>query len=179
MLYSHKWVCSTREWSPMEKQSKQNVLDLDKLWNFVIHNFVWSRFDAEIFDSQDFIEFIPKELLCSIVTSVCTDIVNDLGWRSDQSKSCGSQKHMHLCSWQLLHLKSSIQRKLRLNFHIWNLIFSNDLGWRNDQNKACRCRKVMHLFSSQLFHLKSSIQGKLHLNFLTFEIQILQTTSDG
>ena len=148
MLYSHKWVCSTREWSPMEKQSKQNVLDLDKLWNFVIHNFVWSRFDAEIFDSQDFIEFIPKELLCSIVTNVCADIVNDLGWRSDQSKSCGSKKHMHLCSWQLLHLKSSIQRKLRLNFHIWNLIFSNDLEWRNDPNKTCRCRKIMHLFSS-------------------------------
>ena len=89
-----------------------------------------SNFDAEIFDSQDCIELIPKESICSIVTSEC-------------------------------------------------VVVENDLRWRNGQNKSCRSQKVMQLCSRQCFHLKSFIQGKLRLNVLIFEIQILQTASDG
>lgn len=38
MLYSHKWVCSAREWSLMKNRPKKFV-DLEKLYNFVAHNF--------------------------------------------------------------------------------------------------------------------------------------------
>ena len=39
---------------------------------------------------QDFIELIPKESICFIVTSECVVAVKDLGWRSDQNKSVRS-----------------------------------------------------------------------------------------
>jgi len=51
-----------------------------------------SNFDAKIFDSQDCIELIPKESICSIVTSECVVVENDLRWRNGQNKSCRSQK---------------------------------------------------------------------------------------
>jgi hypothetical protein len=40
-----------------EEATKTKVVDLEKLCNFVIHNFfISNHFDFEIFDSQDFIE---------------------------------------------------------------------------------------------------------------------------
>jgi hypothetical protein len=34
---------------------------LDESYNFIVHNiFIWSAFDAKIFNSQYFIELIPK-----------------------------------------------------------------------------------------------------------------------
>jgi hypothetical protein len=65
--------------------TKTKVVDLEKLCNFVVYNFfISSHFDAERFDSQDCKEIIPKESLCSIVTSEFVVVGNDLGWRNDQ-----------------------------------------------------------------------------------------------
>jgi hypothetical protein len=78
--------------------TKTKVVNLEKLCNFVVHNFfISSRFDAEKFDSQDCIELIPKESICSLVTSKCVVVGNDLRWRNDQNKSCRSQQVTQLC----------------------------------------------------------------------------------
>jgi hypothetical protein len=78
--------------------TKTKVVNLKKLCNFVVHNFfISSCFDDEKFDSQNCIELIPKESICSIVTSECVVVGHDLGWRTDENKSCRSQKVTQLC----------------------------------------------------------------------------------
>jgi hypothetical protein len=49
---------------------------------------------------------------------------------------------------------------------------------KNSLNKLYRSQKVIKLCSLQLFNLKSC-QAKTMFEFLNFEIQILQTMSDG
>ena len=85
---------------------------------------------------------------------------------------------MQLCSWQLLHLKPFMQRKLRLifKFKIW--IFQTISDGESLKTKL-QISNVVQLCSWQLFNVKSFIQRKLRLIFLTIEIQILQMTSDG
>jgi hypothetical protein len=56
--------------------------------------------------SQDFIVLIPKESICSKVTSECVVVEKDHGWRNNQNKSCISQKVMQLYSSQLFDLNS-------------------------------------------------------------------------
>ena len=109
--------------------------------------FSWSCFDAEIFDSQDFIELIPKESIGSIVTRKCVVLGKDFRWRNNQNKVVDIK---NLCKflvgnffiWNHLSNKNYIWIP-----HIWNLNFSNDHGWRNDQNKSCRSWKAMQLCS--------------------------------
>ena len=70
---------------------------------YEIYNFIFQTFLTEIvwiskYVSQDFIELIPKESICSTVISECAVVVNDLGWRRTQNKICRSLKVMQLCS---------------------------------------------------------------------------------
>jgi hypothetical protein len=51
--------------------------------------------------SQDFIELISKESICSKVTSECVVVEKDLEWRNNQTKSCRYRKFIQLCSSQL------------------------------------------------------------------------------
>ena len=118
--------------------TKTKVVDLKKLYNFVVDNFfIWNHLSMK--KSREFAHIWNS------------NFSNDLGWRNNQNKSCSAQKIMQLYSWRLFHLKSSIKKKSREFPHIWNSNFSNDLGWRNDQNKICRSRKVIKLCSWQLF----------------------------
>jgi len=50
--------------------------------------------------SQYFIELVPNESKCSIVTSECVVVGKNLGWRNNQIKSCGYRKVMHFPSSQ-------------------------------------------------------------------------------
>ena len=78
----------------------------------------WQHFHLKsfwcwIFDSQDCIELIPKESICSIV--ICVVVEKDLRWTNHQNKSCRSQKVIQLCSSDLFYLKS---------FWCWNIWFT-------------------------------------------------------
>ena len=76
-----------------EKNAKIKVIDLEKLWIFVVDNF----FIKIILSSKTTFEVVKFEIQI---------FVNDLGWRNYQYKSCRSWKFMKLCSWQLFHLNS-------------------------------------------------------------------------
>ena len=83
--------------------TKINFVDLKKLWNFVVDNFlIWNHLVNKnyIWISQIWI----------------SNFVNDLGWRKYQNESCRSRKVMKLCSWQFFYLKSSCHGKIRLKF---------------------------------------------------------------
>ena len=79
---------------------------------------LFSHFDAEKHNSQDFIEVNTEWSICSIVISECEVVVKDLVWTSDQNKNSRSRKVIQFCSWQLFHLKSFIEQKLCMNSHI-------------------------------------------------------------
>ena len=49
------------------------VVVLDEIYNFLVHKlFIWSRFDAKLFDSHDYIELIPKESILYSRKWVCS-----------------------------------------------------------------------------------------------------------
>lgn len=54
------------------------IVILDKIYILVVGNFViWSLFNAKYL-TQDFIEFVLKEFICSIATSEHLVVGNDL-----------------------------------------------------------------------------------------------------
>jgi hypothetical protein len=81
------------------------VVVLNEIYNFVVYFFLFKIIWIYKY-TQDFIELIPKESICYIVPSECVVVVKDLRWRSDQIKSCRSQKVMQHCSLLLFYLKS-------------------------------------------------------------------------
>jgi len=95
--------------------TKPKAVDLQKLYNFVVQTFfIWSRFDVEIFDSQDFIELIPKESIGSIVTRKCVVLGKDFRWRNNQNKVVDIK---NLCKF------------LVGNFFIWNHLSNKNYIW--------------------------------------------------
>jgi hypothetical protein len=55
-------------------------------------------------------------------------------WPNNQNKVCRSWEVIEFYSGQLFYLKSSCQRKLRLNFKNLNLNFENDFEWKKTIN---------------------------------------------
>jgi hypothetical protein len=73
------------------KTIKIKVVDLKKLWKFVVDNFlIWNHY------------VILKYVWSFQIWNL--NFANDLGWRNYQNKSCRPQKVMPLYSWQLFHL---------------------------------------------------------------------------
>ena len=73
------------------------VVVLDEIYNFVVKTFfeiIWINKYA----SQDFIELIANESICSIVTNECVVLGKGLGWTNNQNQGCRYQKVMQLCS---------------------------------------------------------------------------------
>jgi hypothetical protein len=69
------------------------VVALDKIYNFLVHNVcIQNHFDAKIFDSQNFIELIPKESIFSIVTSECTEVGKDTDEETTKIKVVDPEK---------------------------------------------------------------------------------------
>ena len=75
-----------------------NVVVLHEIYNFSAQNCCLKIILISKYALQDFIELIPKEIICSIVTSECAVVIKDLGWRNNQNKSYRSQKVMQLCN---------------------------------------------------------------------------------
>ena len=72
---------------------KIEVVDLEKLWNFVVYNFfIWNHIVNEI---QIWISEIWN-----------SKFVNDLEWKNSQHESYRSSKVMKLYSWQLFYLNT-------------------------------------------------------------------------
>ena len=135
---------------------KIKVVDLGKLWNFVVDNFsIWNH--------------LVKEKFVCISQIWNFNFVNDLKWRNYQNKSCRSQKVMKLCSWQLFDLKSSCQEKLCLNFQkfkIW--IFKMTLDGQTAKTKVVDLKKLWNFIVHSFFiwdHLKKLWNFKVD-NFL-------------
>jgi hypothetical protein len=71
--------------------AKMNVVDLEKLWNFVVNNFlIWNHLVNE--------NYIWISQIWNL------NFINDLGWRNYHNESCRFRKVMKLCSWQLFIL---------------------------------------------------------------------------
>jgi hypothetical protein len=70
------------------------MLDEDELYTkvyFFLFEIVWMSKYA----SQDFIELISKESICSKVTSECVVVGKDLEWRHNHTKSCRYRKVLY------------------------------------------------------------------------------------
>ena len=77
-----------------EQMTTKKVVDIEKLYNFVVEHFlIWIKFANEKY-------VWSFELIWNLI------FLNHLGWRNNQNKSFRSRKVMKLCSWQ---------PKLRLN----------------------------------------------------------------
>jgi len=49
------------------------VVVLDEIYNFIVHKlFIWSRFDAKMFDLHDYIELITKKSILYSHKWVCS-----------------------------------------------------------------------------------------------------------
>jgi hypothetical protein len=111
------------------------VVALDKIYNFVVQNVcIWNRFDAEIFDPQDFIELIPKESTCSIVTGECIVVGKDMDEETTKTKVVDPKKLWNFIVENFFIWNHLSNENYVWISHIWNSNFSNDVRWRNDQN---------------------------------------------
>ena len=88
-----------------EDELHTKVVVLYEIYNFIFQTFLTEIVWISKYVSQNFIELISKESICSIVTSECVVVVKDHGWRCNQNKSCRPRRVMQLCSGQLFHLK--------------------------------------------------------------------------
>ena len=94
------WIVQTKS---HEKITKIKVINLEKLYNFVVDNFfIW--------------DYFMKENYVGISQNWNLNFSNDLRWRNNWNESYRSRKVIQLCSWQLFRLRSFCQGKLRLNF---------------------------------------------------------------
>jgi hypothetical protein len=81
-----------------------NVVVLDEIYNFSAQNCCLKIILISKYALQDFIGLIPKEIICSIVTSECVVIIKELGWKNNQNKSCKYQKVCNFVT-QLFYFK--------------------------------------------------------------------------
>jgi hypothetical protein len=140
-----------------------------------------------------FIELIPNESICSIVTSECVVVGKDLGWKNNQNKSCRFQKVMQLYSSQFFLFEAILTPKYLIYKILWKVILKEsicsiviseyvvvvkDHRWRSTQNKSSKSRKVTQLCNWQLF-IWNYLSNKNYIWILTLEIQKFQMTSDG
>jgi len=113
---------------------KTKVLDLKKLYNFIVDNFfIWNYLSN-------------KNYIWSLKFS------NELGWRNDQNKTCRFQKVIQFCSWQLFHLKSSIQGKLWVNFLTFEIqILQMTSGGEMGKTKVVDLKKLQNFVVDNFF----------------------------
>ena len=84
------------------KTSQMKIVDLQKLWKYVVDNFL--ILNHLIMQNYVWISQIWN-----------SKFSNDLGWKNFLKENCRSPKVMKLRSWHLFDLKSSYLAKLRLN----------------------------------------------------------------
>ena len=101
------------------KTTKMKIVDLKKLWNFVIDNFmIWNH--------------LVMQTYVWVFQIWNSNFVNDLGWRNFLNESCRSWKVMKLCSWQFFYLNSFRASNKQFTFGLvnkWGTMIESRQNW--------------------------------------------------
>jgi len=94
-----------------EDELHTKVVVLYEIYNFIFQTFLTEIVWISKYVSQNFIELISKESICSKVTSECIMVEKDLKWKNNQNKSCRSRKFIQLGSSQFFLFKVAFMPK--------------------------------------------------------------------
>jgi len=145
------------------EMTKTKVVDLKKLYNFVVDNFfIWNHLSMK--KSREFAHIWNS------------NFSNDLGWRNNQNKSCSSQKIMQLYSWRLFSFEIIYPRKSHMNFLTFEIrIFQTTSDGEMTKTKFVDLKKLLNFvvdnfFFSIYYGPKYSFQNKMNIYSSTWNI---------